>query len=296
MQSKKAIKQAFFHASYVFKKWHFINHLCLSAVLSFALIYHPSYAKETVYRWGVVPQFETKKLHSIWQPILNYLNTETGYSFRFEGSPNIPSFEQQLQKNTFDFAYMNPYHWVVAHKANGYEPLLRDTAKTLQGILVVKADSDLYNVTDLEGKRVAFPAPNALGASLQMRQEISDLFDTQIKPSYVKTHDSVYLNVLLGQAAAGGGVQKTLQRQPLLYQKALRIIHTTQAVASHPIAFHPRVPKNVVAAVKKALLKLGGTKNGQALLKRIPIKTIGAAYADDYRVLNTLGLERFYTH
>ncbi len=103
----------------------------------------------------------------------------------------------------------------------------------------------------------------------------------------------MYLNVLLGEAEAGGGVQNTLSRQPPKYQAALRVLYKTQAVKPHPFAVHPRVPQQIANRVKAALLKLGDSQPGQLLLSKIPIKKIGPASLDDYLPLKKLGLERF---
>lgn len=246
------------------------------------------------YSVGVVPQFETHRLHEIWRPILDYLQEQTGETFRLEGSPTIPDFETEFEAGRFDFVYMNPYHLIVANGEQGYRPILRDVGRDLFGVLVVRTDSPIKKVQDLDGKVIAFPAPNSLGASLQIRQELHDLFGLHIVPHYVKTHDSVYLNVLLGQADAGSGVQKTLNRQQPRIRQALKILHKTRPVAPHPIAVHPRVPTAVAEKVTRALLALGDTPEGAALLAKIPMKKIGRASLQDYEVLKTLKLERFY--
>lgn len=243
---------------------------------------------------GIVPQFEARKLHGIWRPVLDILEKETGYTFKLRGAPTIPEFEKEFIAGKFDFAYMNPYHLVMANEAAGYIPLVRDHGRKLYGVLVVRADSNIKVPKDLMGKTIAFPAPNALGASLQMRQELHDKFSIAINPHYVKTHDSVYLNVLLGKTAAGGGVQKTLNRQRPEYKEALRVIHTTDKVSPHPFAVLPSVPDEVKNAVQQALLKIGKTEQGKKLLSGIPIKEIGTASISDYLPLKKLGLERFF--
>lgn len=243
---------------------------------------------------GIVPQFETRRMHQIWQPILDYLHQETGYRLVLRGSPTIPNFENEFMQGKFDFAYMNPYHIMLANQLQGYLPLVRDIGRTLYGVLVVRKDGPIRSVKDLANQVIAFPAPNALGASLQIRQEMTDKYQIPIQPIYVKTHDSVYLSVLLGEAAAGGGVQKTLDSQKPAYRSALRIIHSTQPVVPHPLAAHPRVPEKVRNAIKQALLKLAQSKQGQDLLNKIPMKKIGPAQIEDYLPLKELGLERFY--
>ena len=250
-------------------------------------------AESAVYTVGVVPQFEARKLHSIWRPILDRLEQETGVRFKMRGSPSIPEFEKEFIAGKFDFAYMNPYHLVMANDSAGYIPLVRDHGRKLFGVLVVNKESKIESPKALHGKPVAFPSPNALGASLQMRQELFDLFGVKTKPHYVKTHDSVYLNVLLGETVAGGGVQKTLNRQNPEYKGALKVIHKTKKVSPHPFAVLPSVPVKMQQAVQDAFLTMGENDQDKALLKKIPIKQVGVAAIKDYEPLRTMGLERF---
>lgn len=88
------------------------------------------------YTFGVVPQYEIRKLASIWLPILDELEKRTGLKFRLVGTYNIPDFENNFIKGDFDFAYMSPYHSRLAYKNQGYTPLVRDDGKRLFGILV----------------------------------------------------------------------------------------------------------------------------------------------------------------
>jgi phosphonate transport system substrate-binding protein len=253
-----------------------------------------SSAEERVYSFGVVPQFEARKLRKVWQPIVNYLAKETGYTFKILGSPTIGEFEQELLQGDFDFAYMNPLHLVLANEQEGYLPLVRDYGKKLYGIVVVKKESNITDVSQLDGKTIAFPAPRALGATLLVKQELDNSYKIKIHSIYAKTHDSVYLNVLLGNAAAGGGVQQTFARQPAEYRAALRVIYKTKKVPCHPIAVHPAVPHEVATAVRLALLKLGADPEGKSLLAAIPMQQIISTDLSEYLPLKAAGLERYY--
>jgi phosphonate transport system substrate-binding protein len=268
----------------------------LTAILFCVLCQSPALSdtlnKES-YVLGVVPQFEVRKLYAIWQPIIDEIAMKTGIQIELAPSKNIEEFEMEFAQQKFDFAYMNPYHMLVASE-HGYEPLVRDTSKMLYGILVVRSDSDIRSPLDLNDKVIAFPSPNALGASLQMRQELHDQFGIQIRPNYVKTHDSVYLNVILYEAVAGGGVQKTLSRQPLNYQEQVRIVHKTTPVSPHPVAIRASLPAPLKASIKRAFIAMGEKQEGQKKLEKIPIKRIGPAGMEDYLPLKKMGLDRFY--
>lgn len=248
------------------------------------------------YTVGVVPQFDIRRIHAIWRPILNELESRTGYHFVLRGSATIPAFEKEFSAGAFDFAYMNPYHITIASRDQEYIPLVKDVGRKLYGIIVVRKDSPIKSVTDLEGKTIAFPAPNALGATLLSRSELIDKYMVSVVPKYVQTHSSVYLNVALNEAAAGGGVQKTFAQQKREISGALRVLYRTQEVSPHPFAAHNRIPGSVRKKVLDAMLEIGKTKKGKTMLVKVPIKKVGPAVMSDYSPLKDMRLERFYSH
>lgn len=254
----------------------------------------PKVAKGPVYKIGVVPQWGSARLFEIWQPLVTHLSTQTGLNLKLEPTYSIPNFEKGFSEGEYDFAYMNPYHFVCAQRNQGYMPLVRDYERQLTGILVAANHSDIKSIEQLEGKRVDFPSPNALGASLYMRTLLSRQFYVECEPKFVETHESVYLNVISGKAAAGGGVRRTLEAQSPEIQEQLRVIYETPGVAPHPIAYHPRVPKEVVAKVKAAIIEMAKTEDGKTLLAGIPMTAPGNATKEDYQPLVDLKLEEFY--
>lgn len=258
-----------------------------------ATIHAPAMA-QSEYSFGVVPQFEARRLSEIWLPVLAEIERRSGVQLTMVGSPRIPEFEQAFSRGEFDFTYVNPYHSLVAHDSQGYTPLIRDGARELFGVLVVDKDSSYESVQDLEGKKIAFPAPNALGASLLMRADLTRRHGLNYAPDYVNTHSSAYLNVLLGEADAAGGVMATLNSLDPAIRDRLRIIYETTRMPPHPIVVHPRVPAEDAEKIRKAFLDMSATPEGKALLAQIPIREAVPAHADDYQGLRELRLEDFY--
>lgn len=275
------------HLSNVVRVWAFA--LALIPVLG-----TPVSAAEQTLRFGVVPQFDARRIQQIWQPVLDSLEKQSGLHFELIGSPSIPEFEKQLLAGDFDLAYMNPYHLLKAYESQGYTPLVRDIGRTLFGIVVVRKDGPIEEVNDLDGKSVAFPAPNALGAALIPRSEFGEIYKINIKPVYVRSHSSVYLNVVTGQTDAGGGVQKTLQAQPENIRNALKIIYKTPQLAPHPVAAHPRLTSAIHEKVREAFLQMGNTPGDSVLLAKIPMKQAGQASIEDYAPLKIMGLDKYY--
>lgn len=253
-------------------------------------------ATQKVLKIGVVPQFSPKRIITIWSPIIEELEQKTGYKFQIIGTPSIPEFEKEYQKGTYDIAYMNPYHSVVANQMQGYEAVLRDGTKSLFGVLVVKKEDNIRDIKELDGEKLSFPAPNALGASLLMRTELKTVHNIEIEPVYVKTHTNSYLSVLEGKTRAGGGVMRTFNELGDDIKNQLRIFYETQKTPPHPIVIHPRVDKQTREAVVNALLEMGSDEELNAYLEKIPIKKITKTTQEAYRMLEDLGMEKFYVN
>ena len=260
--------------------------LCLAGVTSAS-------ATES-YTFGVVPQFDIRQIEQIWQPILKEVSMRSGVTLKLKASTKIPDFEKEFESGNFHFAYMNPYHAIVANEKQGYQPILRDLGKRLFGIIVVHKDSPLTDIKQIDGKKVAMPAPNALGAALLPRAEFATKFNIKPEISYVRSHDSVYLNTAMGISDAGGGVMATFNRQPKEIRDELRILYKTGDVPKHPITAHASVPAGIVKRVQDAFLELGNSANGMALLSKVPMKKIGVSKLNDYQMLVDMGLKQFY--
>ena len=245
------------------------------------------------YDFAVVPQFEQRKLFAIWKPVVDELRKRTGIPLRLVATLTISEFERDFRAGKFDFVYTNPYHVMKEITRQGYIPLVRDKAP-LRGIIVVRRDSPFRNVRALQGKRLAFPSPNAVGACMLIRADLSRLYDVTVQPIYAKTHSSVYLHVVNGLADAGGGVEKTLAEQDPGIRDSLSVIYTTREMPSHPVAAHPRVPREVREKVRQAFLGMASTAEGRDMLGKIPMKDPVSASPADYTVMKDWGLEKYW--
>ncbi|WNO05328.1 phosphate/phosphite/phosphonate ABC transporter substrate-binding protein [Rhodoferax mekongensis] len=245
------------------------------------------------FSFSVVPQFPVVEVFRSWRPLLEALEVETGHKFELKTSESIPKFEASFLAAEPDFVYLNPYHTVMAHRSGGYIPLVR-SSEPLSGILVVRKDSSLRELAELKGSTIAYPAPNAFGASLYMRALLGERFKLATEPVYVQTHVNAYRAVIRGDNPAAGGIRSTLDREPAEVRDKLRVLYETPSTASHPVAVHPRVNASVRTTVRNALLKIAKTEAGSKLMEGVSLDALVAAdYAKDYAPLEALRLDRF---
>ncbi|MGE5548159.1 MAG: phosphate/phosphite/phosphonate ABC transporter substrate-binding protein [Solirubrobacterales bacterium] len=254
----------------------------------------PASASAEEYTLGIVPQFEQRRLYATWKPIVDQLAQRSGLTLNLITTLTVSEFERALAEGRFDFVYANPYHILREANRQGYLPLVRD-AVPVRGIVVVARTSPLKSVAELDGKTLAVPSPNAIGASLLIRADLERIYGVRPVLLNAKTHSSVYLHVANGLADAGGGVEKTLQEQDAAVRDALRILYTTRELPSHPIAAHPRIPAPIRIRLQQAMLALAATLEGARLLAEVPMTRPVPTSIADYRPMAAWRLDSYWT-
>lgn len=123
-------------------------------------------------RFGIVPQQTALRTIELWGPVADYLSQATGHQITIATAKDIPTFEQNLAAGEYDIAYMNPYHFTVFHESVGYQAIAHRAGQGIRGVIVVREDSEIDSIQQLNGKVIAFPAPAAFAATLVTGAEL----------------------------------------------------------------------------------------------------------------------------
>ena len=246
------------------------------------------YAKDITL--GIVPQQSPLKLSKTWLEITKYLNEQTGLNIVFKTEKSIPEFEKKLYEGSYDLAYMNPYHFIVANEKQNYEAFLR-AKKNIVGILVSKDDNVDFSFENLKGKKFLFPAPNAFAATLLAKFELKNKYnfdiDEHAEVLYVNSHDSVYKGVSRDVGYIGGGIVRTFNSFVDTNDKEkIKIVYTTQDYPSHPFAYNPKIPTQIVEKIQDAFMKMP-----KELKDTLSIKEFKIINSSEYDVIKDIKLK-----
>ena len=244
---------------------------------------------ERTYSFGVVPQQAATRLAAMWVPLLQRLETLSGVPLKFATAKDIPTFEEGLAAGRYDFAYMNPFHFVVFNAAPGYRALARDRDQRIKGIMVVAKDAPFVALEDLANQDLVFPAPGAFAASILTRAEL-ERRGIPFQTRFVASHDSVYLNVAGGHFAAGGGIGRTLEAVNPEVREQLRLLWESPGFTPHAIAVSPQVPERDAQAVGQAFLALADA--APELLKDAALGPLTLAKDGDWDDIRALDVDR----
>lgn len=247
------------------------------------------YANAETISFGIVPQQSAKKLAKLWTPINAYLSAKSGLNIQFATAQDIPTFEKRVLAGEYDIAYMNPYHYTVFNQKPGYDAIIKQKDKRIKGIVVVRKESAINSLNELNGQTLSFPSPAAFAASVLPRAKLA-ADGIEITPQYVSSHDSVYLTVSRGLFPAGGGVMRTFNNTDPIVKDKLKILWATPGYTPHAFAVHPSVNAEVKDKLQQALMSMNSDPEGQALLKSINFKGMEIAQDSDWDDVRSLNI------
>src|SRR2546423_1213456 len=146
-------------------------------------------AVENPYEFGVFPYLPLAKIHELHIPMAADFEAKLGRQVRLRSKAGYASFEEELYKETYDIALVQPFDYVDAHDKHAYLPLAR-RGEVLEALIVVRHDSPLTTIKDLKGKIVANPPEGAAVSHLTSMAFLDAGInpETGVKRYYGKNH------------------------------------------------------------------------------------------------------------
>lgn len=247
-------------------------------------------AAATVYVLAVHPLHNPKKLFEVYQPLVDYLNTQLkGFSLKLEASSSYANFESKLEHREVDFALPNPYQTLMGI-AHGYRVFAKmGDDENFRGVILVRKDSGITRPDQLIGKAVSYPAPTALAAAILpqwflVEQGINVMRDVDNR--YVGTQESSIMNVALGKVAAGATWPAPwaafCREQPDLARQ-LEVRWTTPHLINNSLLARDDMPPDLVLQIRQQIVALHDRPEGRAILDRMALSRFEAADDDAYK-------------
>jgi len=266
--------------------------------------YQPSLSNETPlpaseYVVGIHPLHNPQRLLKVYGPIVDYINARIPEAhFKLEASRNYEEFEKKLYAGQFAFAMPNPYQSVqsLQHGYRVFGKMADDD--NFRGIILVRKDGGIREVTDLKGKAVAYPAATALAATMMpqffLHSHGIDV-NRDIDNRYVGSQESAIMNVLLGHVAAAATWPvpwKTFSQQHPEQAAELEVKWQTDALLNNGWVVRSDIPQAIVDRFAEQLFSLQDTDAGREILTRVPVSRFEAANDETYRPVRDF-LEKF---
>ena len=212
-------------------------------------------------------------MHKRLKPLTKYLSKRLNKPVILKLSPNMGAAINDAAKGTVDIAYLTPVAYLQAHTKGNAQLIAKTVTKgkaSFKLVIVVKENSPIKTVQDLQGKSFAFGDERALlqratvvGAGIKLNQFKEYRF--------IGHYDNIARAVMNNDFDAG------ILKDTMAYKwegKGLRILHSSPALPPYNIVASNNVSKGMLKELKQIFLSLD--KNNPDHLK--VIKAIDKKY------------------
>lgn len=244
----------------------------------------------TEYVIGIHPLHNPQRLMEVYGPIVDYMNKNIPEAhFRLEASRNYEEFDKKLYAGYFNFAMPNPYQTVLS-LSHGYRIFgkMGDDA-VFRGIILVRKDSGIHEVTDLKGKVVSYPAKTALAATMMPQYYLHTHgidINRDIENRYVGSQESSIENVVRGHVAAAATWPvpwKTYSLEHPELANQLEVKWETTPLLNNGWVVRKDTPPQIADKFAQLLFGLEDSAEGKKMLDRLPISHFEPATDETYR-------------
>jgi phosphonate transport system substrate-binding protein len=220
--------------------------------------------KKVVYI-GVISRYPANILYQGYQPLLDYLSSNTKFKFELKLSSDYNEAVKKLIDKEVSASFLGSFLYVKAHEQYGVIPILKPLNENLEpfirSVVITRSDKNIFTIKDLIGKRLALPSKESFSGNWLTKIEFkkyglkeNDLKEIQNFPH----HQSVLNQVLKGNYDAG------VIREYLLrgYTDGnIRTIAYSDKISTSPLVVTTDYDPEIIQAIENTLLSLSSDRD-----------------------------------
>ena len=237
-----------------------------------------------------VPSGDTEDIVASGDQLAQMIAERTGLTIDSEIGTNFAAVREAMGAGQAHIGWLNTFNYVLANEQYNVDVGLvteRFGSSTYVGQIVVRADSGIETVADLEGKVMCWVDPNSTSGYIIPRIELAaeglDVDTAFANEIEAGTHPNVIISVYNGDCDAGatfsdarGDVEEDL---PDVMEQVVVLTETT-AIPNDSVSFIAEFPEETRAEIEAALLDIASTEDGAAALEML-YSISGLQEADD---------------
>lgn len=252
--------------------------------------------KEEVIKMGFVPLSDGDKLIESVEPLAEMLTEEIGVKVEAFTATNYVGVVEGLGSGQVDFGIIPPLAYVLANKESDAKVILtainKDGQTTYHSQYLVRNDSEINELIDVKGKRVAFVDPSSTSGYLfpgaDMMSKGIDL-EEDITYSYSGGHDKSIQLLLNGDvdlvSTFVDAREKYIEDFPEVNEKS-KVLGYTADIPNISVTLRGDMDSEMEKKLKDALIKIGDSDDGKKLLSELfNIYGFQEATDADYKVI-----------
>ena len=240
--------------------------------------------------FGFTPVLSEAEMRSEFEPLMTYLSQVIGRKVTLYIAKSYGDLRTQMESGAVDIGSYSPFAYVDAARGGKIRIIAQsilDGSATYRGLIVVRNDSGLRSVADLEGKRFAFVDAKSASGYVYPR---AMLVEKGVNPErffketiFAGGHDKVIAAVLERRVDAGAiydgalGVAKA-KGSPV---GDLITLSSTEPIPHDAVAVRAGMDESLARKIQAALVSLDKSPAGKAVIANSKKKLTGHVIADD---------------
>jgi phosphonate transport system substrate-binding protein len=214
--------------------------------------------------FGVFPYLSPRLMNEQFNPLKEYLEKTLGRPIELRSAKDYSSFIEGTGRGDYDFIFNAPQLARLAQKREGLRPLAQ-TGYRIQIVAVTRKDSTVKSLKDLRGHSISIGARMSLTHQI-MRDELRKAgleLDHDVKYLDTAYFSNVLQSVIRGDAIAGATGSSLLDSAPAEEREQMREFFRSKEVPGFIFVGHPRLGKETLAKLQKALYTFSDTPEGK---------------------------------
>ena len=220
-------------------------------------------SKNSTLRLSMIPTADPGKILRESQPLVAYLEKETGAKIELTVPANYAAVVEALANDQVDIAYLGGFTFVQASQRADVQPLVqRERDRNFHSVFITAADSGINSLADLKGHRFAFGDVNSTSGHLMpeyfMRQSNVDM-SVIANAFYSGGHDATALAVANKKVDAGAldeTVYEKMSKEGKLDANKVKVFYTTPPFFDYVWAARKGIDPHLAESFSNAFLKL----------------------------------------
>ena len=253
-------------------------------------------AQQPSYTFSPVNQYGINLTAGYWNPIIAYVSEKSGVKLNLKiGRTSADTTSYVLAKEV-EFIFSN-HLFSPERDGLGWKVFGRRQMPPLYSQMVVPADSPITELSQLNGKEVAFAGPEAF---LIYKVNYANLLarNIDVKVVFAGNQDAAFAQLFSGRVAASGGQSQLVDGYARRENKKFRVLWSSEAFNDLALMASAKVPEKDLKAVATAFFEMSKDPRGREILHQtskevgLPIDAYfipasGADYASYRRFFQT---------
>ncbi len=229
----------------------------------------------------------------------DWLEKETGYQFEITIPTSYIAVVEGIGGKQVDIAYLNTTNYFIAEEKYGAEvqfiTLNIDGNSQYKGQFIVRADSKIKKIEDIQGKKIAYVDPTSASGYILPAYQLKQKGIKPAEAVFAGKHDSVVSMVYQKQVDVGTtfyalpekGEQMDARRlvatqYPDVFEK-IKILDFTVSLANDALVFRKDIEPEMKEKLINAIQKWANSPEGHVTLKALSNGSgLKRATAEDY--------------